>query len=99
LFFALVHFLLTYVVSSSYIENPILPEPINSVWFFQLQCALKLALPHWDRMGLNSAEYRSSEAVKTWMDGSERRFDTLTVSEYDGYDLAAIYERKLWVDW
>jgi hypothetical protein len=50
-------------------------------------------------MGLNSAEYRSSEAVKTWMDGSERRFDTLTVSEYDGYDLAAIYERKLWVDW
>jgi hypothetical protein len=27
----------------------------------------------------------SLEAVKTWMDGSERRFDTFTIGEYDNY--------------
>jgi len=36
-------------------------------------------------MELNSVEYRSSEAVKTWMDGSERRFDTFTIAEYPDY--------------
>ena len=46
-------------------------------------------------MGLNSAEYLSSEAVKTWMDGAERRFDTLTVGEYGMFDEAAVVEREL----
>ena len=46
-------------------------------------------------MGLNSAEYLSSEAVKTWMDGGERRFDTLTVAEYGMYDEAAVDEREM----
>lgn len=46
-------------------------------------------------MGLNSAEYRSSEAVKTWMDGSERRFDSFTVAEYGMWDEAQTDEREL----
>lgn len=37
----------------------------------------------------------SLEAVKTWMHGSERRFDTLTVGEYGMYDEAAVDEREL----
>ena len=31
----------------------------------------------------------SLEAVKTWMDGAERRFDPLTVGEYGTFDEAA----------
>jgi hypothetical protein len=46
-------------------------------------------------MGLNSDEYRSSEAVKTWMDGSERRFDTFTIAEYGLWDEAQSDEREL----
>jgi hypothetical protein len=34
-------------------------------------------------VGPNNAP--SLEAVKTWMDGSERRFDTFTIGEYDDY--------------
>lgn len=34
----------------------------------------------------------SLEAVKTWMDGTERRFDTLTINEYDSYEEAALDE-------
>jgi len=34
----------------------------------------------------------SLEAVKTWMDGAERRFDTLTISEHDSYEDAAADE-------
>ena len=37
----------------------------------------------------------SLEAVKTWMQGSERRFDTLTVGEYGMYDEAAVDEHEL----
>lgn len=37
----------------------------------------------------------SLEAVKTWMDGTERRFDTLTVGEYGTFDEAAVDEREL----
>jgi hypothetical protein len=46
-------------------------------------------------MGLNSAEYRSSEAVKTWTDGDERRFDTFTIAEYDDYPDADDLEQEL----
>lgn len=46
-------------------------------------------------MGLNLAEYRSSEAVKTWMAGGERRFDTFTIAEYGLYDEAQTDEREL----
>jgi len=35
------------------------------------------------------------EAVKTWMQGGERRFDTLTVGEYGSFDEAAVDERQL----
>ncbi len=37
----------------------------------------------------------SLEAVKTWMYGSERRFDTLTIAEYGMYEEARIDEREL----
>ncbi len=46
-------------------------------------------------MRLNSFEYLASEAVKTWMQGSERQFDTLTVGEYGTFDEVAIDEREL----
>jgi hypothetical protein len=37
----------------------------------------------------------SLEAVKTWMHGSERRFDTFTVAEYGMWDEAQTDEREL----
>src|SRR5690606_13419805 len=37
----------------------------------------------------------SLEAVKTWMDGSERRFDTFTIAEYGMWDEAQTDEREL----
>jgi|GEM_PF-521131 len=37
----------------------------------------------------------SLEAVKTWMDGSERRFDSFTVAEYGMWDEAQTDEREL----
>ncbi|MEZ4666564.1 MAG: hypothetical protein R3E39_01370 [Anaerolineae bacterium] len=46
-------------------------------------------------MGLNSVEYRSSEAVKTWMHGDEQRFDTFTIAEYGMWDEALTDEREL----
>ena len=45
--------------------------------------------------GVGPSNSPSLEAVKTWMDGAERRFDTLTVSEYGMYDEAAVDEREL----
>ncbi len=45
--------------------------------------------------GVGPSNLPSLEAVKTWMDGSERRFDTLTVGEYGMYDEAAVDEREL----
>ena len=36
--------------------------------------------------GIGPHERPALEAVKTWMDGSERRFDTFTVTEYDSWD-------------
>ncbi|MBZ0295295.1 MAG: hypothetical protein K8L99_22225 [Anaerolineae bacterium] len=45
--------------------------------------------------GVGPSNSPSLEAVKTWMQGSERRFDTLTVGEYGMYDEAAVDEREL----
>jgi hypothetical protein len=45
--------------------------------------------------GVSENNQPSLEAVKTWMDGAERRFDTLTVGEYSMYDEAAGDEREL----
>jgi hypothetical protein len=45
--------------------------------------------------GVSEANLPSLEAVKTWMEGAERRFDTLTVGEYGTYDEAAVDEREL----
>jgi len=46
-------------------------------------------------MRLNSLECLSSEAVKTWINGTERQFDTLTVGEYGTFDEVAVDEREL----
>lgn len=45
--------------------------------------------------GLSEDNQPSLEAVKTWMAGGERRFDTLTIGEYGMYDEAAVDEREL----
>lgn len=45
--------------------------------------------------GVSEGNQPSLEAVKTWMVGAERRFDTLTVGEYGMYDEAAVDEREL----
>lgn len=42
--------------------------------------------------GVGPSNSPSLEAVKTWMDGAERRFDTLTINEYDSYEDAAVDE-------
>ena len=38
---------------------------------------------------------RDTEAVKTWMEGSERYFDTLTIGEFGMFEEAAVVEREL----
>lgn len=45
--------------------------------------------------GVGPSNSPSLEAVKTWMDGAERRFDTLTINEYDSYEDATADEREL----
>lgn len=45
--------------------------------------------------GVSDNNEPSLEAVKTWMEGAERRFDTLTVGEYGMYEEAAVDEREL----
>lgn len=45
--------------------------------------------------GIGPSDSPSLEAVKTWMDGSERRFDTLTVGEYGMFEEAAVDEAEL----
>lgn len=45
--------------------------------------------------GIGPNNLPSLEAVKTWMDGVERRFDTLTIEEYGTFDQAAVNEREL----
>lgn len=45
--------------------------------------------------GIGPNNEPSLEAVKTWMQGAERRFDTLTIGEYGMYEEAAVDEREL----
>jgi hypothetical protein len=45
--------------------------------------------------GVGPNNLPSLEAVKTWPDGSERRFDTLTIAEYGMWDEAQTDERAL----
>ncbi|MBE2272563.1 MAG: hypothetical protein IAE80_30285 [Anaerolinea sp.] len=45
--------------------------------------------------GVGEHEMPSLEAVKTWLDGDDRRFDTFTVAEYGSYDEAARDEDEL----
>jgi hypothetical protein len=45
--------------------------------------------------GVGPSDSPSLEAVKTWMDGAERRFDTLTVGEYGMFEEAAVDEAEL----
>lgn len=45
--------------------------------------------------GVGPSNSPSLEAVKTWMDGSERRFDTLTIAEYGLWEEAQTDEREL----
>jgi hypothetical protein len=46
-------------------------------------------------LGVGSDNSPALEAVKTWMEGDERRFDRLTVAEYGMYEEAAVDEREL----
>jgi hypothetical protein len=45
--------------------------------------------------GVSDQNSPSLEAVKTWMHGSERRFDTFTIAEYGMWDEAQTDEREL----
>jgi len=45
--------------------------------------------------GVSDQNNPSLEAVKTWMHGSERRFDTFTIAEYGMWDEAQNDEREL----
>ena len=45
--------------------------------------------------GIGPNTQPSLEAVKTWMHGSERRFDTFTIAEYGAWDDAQADEREL----
>lgn len=45
--------------------------------------------------GVGEHELPSLEAVKTWLDGDDRRFDTFTVAEYGSYDEAGRDEDEL----
>lgn len=45
--------------------------------------------------GIGPSNSPSLEAVKTWMQGTERRFDTLTIAEYGMYEEAVVDEREL----
>jgi hypothetical protein len=46
-------------------------------------------------LGTGPNNQPSLEAVKTWMHGSERRFDTFTIAEYGHWDEARTDEREL----
>ncbi|MBE2270204.1 MAG: hypothetical protein IAE80_18340, partial [Anaerolinea sp.] len=45
--------------------------------------------------GVGKHNQPSLEAVKTWMAGDERRFDTFTIAEYGSYDEAGRDEDEL----
>ncbi|MDX1994386.1 MAG: hypothetical protein SF029_18530 [bacterium] len=46
-------------------------------------------------LGVGPSNAPSLEGVKTWMDGSERRFDTFTIAEYGMYEEAQMDEQEL----
>ncbi len=64
------------------------PEPMDLP-------SLDLRPEYYFGYGVSDNNEPSLEAVKTWMDGAERRFDTLTVGEYGMYEEAAVDEREL----
>ena len=45
--------------------------------------------------GIGPNALPSLEAVKTWVQGTDRQFDTLTVGEYGSFDEVAVDEREL----
>jgi len=46
--------------------------------------------------GVGPNNMASLDAVKTWMNGTERRFDTLTIAEFETWDGSEGDEVKLW---
>jgi hypothetical protein len=54
-----------------------------------------IELEYYFGYSVGPSNWPSLEAVKTWMDGAARRFDTLTIDEYDSYDAAAFDESIL----
>ncbi|GAB4523795.1 MAG: hypothetical protein OHK0046_37850 [Anaerolineae bacterium] len=73
-------------VADSYGEE--FPEPMDLP-------ALDPRAEYYFGYGIGPNDEPALEAVKTWMDGAERRFDTLTVGEYGSFDEAAVDEREL----
>jgi hypothetical protein len=73
-------------VADSYGEE--FPEPMDLT-------ALDPRAEYYFGYGIGPNDEPALEAVKTWMDGAERRFDTLTVGEYGSFDEAAVDEREL----
>jgi hypothetical protein len=57
------------------------PEPTTAEYYFGY--------------GVGPHNAPSLEAVKTWTDGDERRFDTFTIAEYDDYSDADDLEKEL----
>lgn len=45
--------------------------------------------------GVGPSNLPSLEAVKTWMQGTERQFDTVTIGEYGTFEEASVHEREL----
>ncbi len=44
--------------------------------------------------GVSASNNPSLEAVKTWMDGTERRFDTFTIAEFPNYDVEVARQQE-----
>jgi len=57
--------------------------------------ALNVEPEYYFGYGVSDQNNPALEAVKTWMDGSERRFDSFTVAEYGMWDEAQTDEREL----
>lgn len=57
--------------------------------------SLNPATEYYFGYGIGPNNLPSLEAVKTWVRGSERQFDTLTLCEYGTFDEAAVDEREL----
>ena len=77
---------LAYNVSEVYEQE--FPDPLDL-------SALNPEPEYYFGYGVGPSDQPSLEAVKTWMEGSERRFDTLTVGEYGMFEEAAVDEAEL----